>query len=134
MFKVLDDTINREQFKIKSDNHFIKIYLLNGYVLQAEFDRREYDLFLYLINTVDNTLPVDGVIYHYDDGRWCRKYIEELYKIKNPVYDSPKSVRYTEEFIDLKIDFYKSIFKNPEPLWEKIREMNTGNTGDGSVC
>ena len=85
-------------------------------------------------NTVDNTLPVDGVIYHYDDGRWCRKYIEELYKIKNPVYDSPKSVRYTEEFIDLKIDFYKSIFKNPEPLWEKIREMNTGNTGDGSVC
>lgn len=123
-FRQFDKKFEFEQLKITTDHDITNIYLLNGCALQIEILWREYDLFLYLVNIVEKEIPDNG-IYNYDNGQWCRKYIEDIYKIKNPIYKSKKELRYTETFLDLKIEFYKQIlFEKPEILINAIKSIS----------
>lgn len=62
-----------------------EIYVVNRHALQLEVDWRENNLFMYVVYLKNNSLPDKDVLYHYGDGHWCRKYLEELYLVKRPI-------------------------------------------------
>jgi hypothetical protein len=62
-----------------------EIYVVNRHALQLEVDWRENDLFMYAVYLENNSLPDKGALYHYGDGHWCRKYLEEIYQVKRPI-------------------------------------------------
>lgn len=97
--------------EITHDSYISDIYLSDDpRTIQIEIDWREKNVFMYVVNIVGNTLP-ENVIYKYSDGTWCRKYIEEIYHVKNVVYAN-KKIKCTDEFLYCLMDFYISLIKN----------------------
>ena len=62
-----------------------EIYVVNRHALQLEVDWRENNLFMYAVYLKNKGVPDKGVLYHYGDGHWCRKYLEEICVVKRPI-------------------------------------------------
>lgn len=103
-------SIMKEESECQSSN----IYLLDDnkkYSLQLEIEWRECDCFLYVVRMEDGKLPKD-FYYANENGEWCRKYIEDIYVIKNPVYIEYVNLKGTGDFIERKFDFYNQLIQN----------------------
>ena len=60
---------------VKSNKDYTDIYLVDKHALQIEIDWREFNLFMYVVYLKDGKLPNKNIIYRYNDGHWCRKYL-----------------------------------------------------------
>ena len=89
-FQTLGEELFFSELLIKNERDITNVYLLRDasykYALQLEIDWRECDIFLYIVYLKNGNIPNSNDIYVYTDGTWCRKYIEEIYSIKNPIY------------------------------------------------
>ena len=101
---------------VKSKGTISEIYILGSPAIQVEVDWHENNLFMYAVNIRYDRIPDEDVIYTYPDGQWCRKYIEELYRVKRPpVMD--KNRRYSPEYPYDCLEFYiKLIEHDPSAL------------------
>lgn len=101
---------------IQTVGNISEIYVINEHAIQLEIDWKENALFMYAVYIKDNRLPDRNVIYNYEDGHWCRKYIEEIYKTKQPRLKD-RSRRYTQEYLFDCFDFYAQLINsNPKIL------------------
>ena len=97
------------------NNNITSIYLLGKNALEIEIDWRENILFMYVVRIINNEIPSDLTVYQYNDGSWCRKYIDEVYNTKNPLYKSPDKTK--PDFLLNLIQYYKNlILTNPDTL------------------
>ena len=107
--------------KEKTECYSSNIYLLDDnkkYSLQLEIEWRECDCFLYVVRLEDGKFP-KAFYYANENNEWCRKYIEEIYAIKNPVYTENGNMKNTSDFVEHKFDFYAQLIQNnPQPLKE----------------
>ena len=63
-------------------------------------------------------LPDKKVIYSYQDGQWCRKFLEEIYQTKRPYIKDLKR-RYSSEYLFDCFEFYMNLISsNPIILTE----------------
>lgn len=108
---------------VRGDNYNSEIYIKNNHALQLEIDWHENNLFMYVVYLKNNELPDKNVIYNYEDGQWCRKYLEEIYKTKRP-QQKDRSKRYSEQYLFECLDFYeKLIEKNSSVLQEFFKSI-----------
>ena len=108
---------------VRGDNYNSEIYIKNNHALQLEIDWYENNLFMYVVYLKNNELPDKNVIYNYEDGQWCRKYLEEIYKTKRP-QQKDRSKRYSEQYLFECLDFYeKLIEKNSSVLQEFFKSI-----------
>lgn len=119
-FSVLGKELGFSEPIIRSSTYSTEIYILKKYALQIAVDWREYVLFVYVVQLQNGVLPEKGVLYHYPNGEWCRKFLEDIYHVKNPMFAKKsiaKEKRYTEQFLYDVLDFYiNTIRENPEKL------------------
>lgn len=110
---------------IRSNNLTTEIYIIKEHALQIEIDWKENDLFMYAVYLKNSSLPDKSIIYEYDDGHWCRKYLEEIYKVKHPKANDAEH-RYSEEYLLKCFEFYERlIINNPSALEETFGDNNT---------
>ena len=83
---------------IRTSRGVSEIYVVNRHALQLEVDWRENNLFMYAVYLKNNSLPDKGVLYHYGDVHWCRKYLEELYLAKRPIIKD-RNRRYSTAYL-----------------------------------
>lgn len=119
-FISLGNCLGFSKCKIKTECQSSNIYLLkdtnNEYSLQLEIEWRECDCFMYVIRLENGNIPKD-FFYVYENDEWCRKYIEDIYSKKNPVYTEKSSIKYTKEFLYCKFEFYSQLIQNnPQPI------------------
>lgn len=101
---------------VKSKGTISEIYILGSPAIQVEVDWYENNLFMYAVNIRYDRIPDEDVIYTYPDGQWCRKYIEELYRVKRPPV-TDKNRRYSPEYLYDCLEFYiKLIEHDPSAL------------------
>ena len=111
---------------VRGDNYNSEIYIKNNHALQLEIDWHENNLFMYVVYLKNNELPDKNVIYNYEDGQWCRKYLEEIYKTKRP-QQKDRSKRYSEQYLFECLGFYeKLIEKNSSVLQEFFKSILKG--------
>lgn len=114
-FVELGKSLDFSKCKIKTECQSSNIYLLkdtnNEYALQLEIEWRECDCFMYLVRLENGKIPKDS-FYAYENGEWCRKYIEDIYSRKNPVYTEKSNIKYTKEFLYCKFEFYSQLIRN----------------------
>lgn len=113
-FVELGNFLGYSIMKEKSECQSSNIYLLDdnkNYSLQLEIEWRECDCFLYVVRMEDGKLPKD-FYYANENSEWCRKYIEDIYVIKNPVYIEYVNLKGTGDFIERKFDFYNQLIQN----------------------
>ena len=114
----LGNSFNFSNLKVETECQSSNIYLLNGakYSLQLEIEWRECDCFLYVVQLDNGKIPLD-FYYKKSNGEWCRKYVEDIYEIKNPVYKENTNLKNTSDFIKCKFDFYFQLLqRNPQPI------------------
>ena len=115
-FYKLGEELGFKKRVVRHSGPISEIYVLNKHALQIEVDWHENDLFMYVVYLKNKSLPDDSVIYSYDDGHWCRKYLEGIYKAKHPVVKN-KNIRYSSEYLLDCFDFYKRLIAtNPSIL------------------
>lgn len=108
---------------IRSNKYSTEIYIVDKHALQVEIDWKENNLFMYAVYLIDCKLPDDSVIYHYPNGHWCRKYLEEICSTKRP---SPRNSdrRYSFDYLLDCFNFYASLIgTNPE----LVKFLKTGD-------
>ena len=88
-----------------------EIYVVNRHALQLEVDWRENNLFMYAVYLKNNDLPDKEVLYHYGDGHWCRKYLEEIYLVKRPTIKDHDR-RYTSAYLFDCFAFYTDLINS----------------------
>ncbi len=125
-FLDLGKSLDFSKCEIKTDCQSSNIYLLkdsnNKYSLQLEIEWRECDCFLYLVR-LENGKPPKNFYYTNEQGEWGRKYIEDIYAVKNPVYTEKVKLKNTWNFIECKFDFYVHLIQNnPKPIIEIIEK------------
>lgn len=123
-FIELGKSFEYSKSKVKSECQSSNIYLLNDnkYSLQLEIEWRECDCFLYVVQLENGKIPKD-FYYSNSNGEWCRKYIEDIYVIKNSVYTENANLKNTSDFIEHKFDFYAQLIQNnPQPLKELLEK------------
>lgn len=122
-FYRLGEKLGFTKWFTRSDSYSHEIYVLNGHALEMEIDLRENELFIYAVRLYNEALPDESVIYRYDNGEWCRKFLEEIYEAKRPqIKDVSK--RYSEGHLLDALDFYaRLIEENPEVLSEFMRAI-----------
>jgi len=106
---------------VKSNKNLSEIYIMENHALQLEIDWRENNLFMYAVYLKDKKLPTDRVIYRYDDGQWCRKYVDDIYNTKHYVAKD-KNKRYSIEYLFDCFDYYSQLINNDPIIFEKIFE------------
>ena len=131
---VLCELINRMQIigsrfgyqKIitRSSAALSEIYVMNEHAIQLEIDWKENDLFMYAVYLKDKKLPNEKIIYQYDDGHWCRKYLEEIFNVSRQRIKNRKD-RYSTEYLFACLDFYDDLIKNNPMLLEKTFQQGT---------
>lgn len=108
---------------IRSNKHRTEIYIIKDHALQIEVDWQENNLFMYVVYLKNKTLPKENVIYTYEDGQWCRKFLEEIYKTKRP-YMKDRNRRYSSNYLFDCFEFYAQlIINNPVILTEFYKSM-----------
>lgn len=109
---------------IRSDRYSTEIYIIKNHALQLEIDWQENNLFMYVVYLKNNELPDKSVIYSYEDGQWCRKFLEEIYKTKRPCIKDHNR-RYSLEYLFDCFEFYiQLISSNPMVLTEFYKSIN----------
>ena len=101
-----------------------EIYVVNKHALQLEIDWRENNLFMYAVYLKNNDLPDQEVLYHYGDGHWCRKYLEELYLTKRPIIKD-RDRRYSSAYLFDCFAFYTDLINSNTDILK-----NFGVTGN----
>lgn len=108
-------TIGLNMVVVEEDPCLTSFYLISKHALQLEIDWQENVAFLYVVQLIDKKIPPSDIIYQYKDGKWCRRYIEEVYGTRNPMYTSQS--RYRREFLLEMLDYYIALIsENPEIL------------------
>lgn len=98
---------------VRTNKYSSEIYIMNNHAIQLEIDWREYELFMYAVYLGNDALLDNSVIYSYPDGQWCRKFLEEIYKVKRPQITNS----YTDEYLLECFEFYKKLINsNPKIL------------------
>ena len=124
-FVELGKSLDFSECEIKTECQSSNIYLLkdsnNKYSLQLEIEWRECDCFMYLVRLENGKIPKD-FFYVYKNGEWCRRYIEDIYSKKNSVYTEKSSMRYTNDFLEYKFEFYANLIQNNPKLIREIIE------------
>lgn len=93
---------------VSTNKYSSEIYFMNNHAIQLEIDWREYELFMYAVFLDNGSIPDKSVIYKYPDGRWCRKFLEEIYKVKRPQIANS----YTDEYLLECFEFYRELIEN----------------------
>jgi len=107
---------------IRRSKNITSIYLVGRNALELEIDWHENALFMYVVHLINGKIPSDDVIYKYDDGIWCRIYIDEIYKQKNPIYQSKK--RMSSCILFELFQYYKRLIEsNPSMLYPYFESM-----------
>lgn len=90
---------------MRSNGSISEIYIANNHALELEIDWHENNLFMYAVYLKNKEIPKKGIVYRYEDGQWCRKYLEEIYKTKRP--DAKNTLkRYSETYLLDCFEFY----------------------------
>ena len=115
-FRLLGEMLGYTKSSKRSFGCVSEIYIINKHAIQIETDWRENNLFMYLVYLKDGKLPPQNTIYNYDDGHFCRVFIENIYCVKRP-YVKDTNQRYSEEYLIHCFDFYESLLtNNPEKV------------------
>lgn len=78
---------------------------------------------MYVVRLIDGNLPDRQVIYKYENGEQCRKFIEDIYHIKNVAHKNPLN-RWNDEFLYDKLNFYMDVIRaKPEILTDFFEQM-----------
>ena len=104
---------------VKSKGTISEIYILGSPAIQVEVDWYENNLFMYAVNIRYDRIPDEDVIYTYPDGQWCRKYIEELYRVKRPPV-TDKNRRYSPEYLYDCLEFYIKLIEHDPSVLKNI--------------
>ena len=104
---------------VKSKGTISEMYILGTPALQIEVDWHENNLFMYAVNIRYDRIPDEDVIYTYPDGQWCRKYIEELYRVKRPPV-TDKNRRYSPEYLYDCLEFYIKLIEHDPSVLKNI--------------
>ena len=119
----LGKMINFPKSFVRSDRYSSEIYIINKHALQLEIDWQENNLFMYVVYLKNEELPYKSVIYIYNDGQWCRKFLEEVYKTKRPLIKNSNR-RYSSEYLFDCFEFYMQLIdNNPAILTEFYKSM-----------
>ena len=112
---------------IRTNSGVSEIYVVNRHALQLEVDWRENNLFMYAVYLKNSVLPDKETLYYYDDGHWCRKYLEELYLAKRPTIKD-RDKRYSSEYLLDCFAFYTDLINSNTGI---IKDFGiTGNIVD----
>ena len=98
------------------------IYVMNKHAIQLEIDWKENNLFMYAVYLKDNKIPDEKIIYYYDDGHWCRKYLEEIYNVSRQCIKNQKD-RYSTNYLFDCFGFYENLIKNDPILLEQAFQV-----------
>ena len=104
---------------VKSNKDYTDIYLVDKHALQIEIDWREFNLFMYVVYLKDGKLPNKNIIYRYNDGHWCRKYLEEIYRTKRPKAPPPPH-RHSSDYIRSVFRFYEQLISKNNGILRKF--------------
>ena len=120
----IGDKLGFRNITSRTYGYISEIYITNNHALQIEVDWRENNLFMYVVYLKNHSLPNKNIIYRYDDGQWCRKYIEEVYKTKRPVViDS--SNRYSLDYLFTCFDFYEQLINSAPFILKNFDETGS---------
>lgn len=118
--------------RIKKERNITSYYVIGINALEIEVDWHENVLFLYVVRLLNGKLPNNGIVYKYDDGSWCRKYVDDIYKIKNPLYQSPNRTK--PAFLLELLLYYKNLIKSsPNVLQPYLVDKGTDDWDRGTV-
>ena len=109
-FSEIGDLLGLSNIDIRSDGNSTSIYLVGANALELEIDWHENVLYMYIVHLIDGKIPNDDIIYKYDDGTWCRIYIDEVYQKKNPIYKSINRAR--PNFLFELFQYYKTLIES----------------------
>lgn len=114
-FSEIGEILELNSIVIREDKNSTSMYLVGTNALELEIDWHENALFMYIVHLIDGKIPNDDIIYKYDDGTWCRIYIDEVYQKKNPIYKSINRAR--SDFLLELFHYYKKLIEsNPSIL------------------
>ena len=112
---VLGSEFNLFSIVVQTERDVTSIYIKNTHALQLEINWRENTMFMYVVYLINGEIPQSNVLYQYNNGQWCRKYIEEIYGTNNPMYKSQN--RKKREFLFDLLDYYMTLIRsNPSLL------------------
>ena len=120
-FWELGKSIGFSKIHTRADRYASKVYLINRHALQIEIDWREYDLFMYVVYLKDGELPNENVIYSYDDGHWCRKFIEDIYHTNLPNVKD-RNQRYSQKYLFERFERYRALIENDPQILAEFYE------------
>ena len=109
-FSEIGEFLELNSIDIREDKNCTTIYLVGKNALELEIDWYENALFMYIVHLIDGKIPNDDIIYKYDDGTWCRIYIDEVYQKKNPIYKSINRAR--PDFLLELFQYYKKLIES----------------------
>lgn len=107
---------------IRNRSYVSEVYIVKKNAIQIEVDWRGNDLFMYVVRLVNGNLPPKNVVYSYDDGKWCRKYFEEIYRTKRPMIKDQRQ-RYSVKYLYDSFDFYTALIKNQPTVLKKFLDQ-----------
>jgi len=114
-FSEIGDLFGLINIDIRDAKNNTSIYLVGINALELEIDWHENTLFIYVVRLNDGKIPSEDIIYKYQDGTWCRIYVDEVYQKKNPIYQLID--RKNPYFLLELLQYYKRLIKsNPEKL------------------
>ena len=90
---------------VRSCCNISEMYIVKNHAIQIEIDWNEYDLYMYVVYLREQQLPSINVVYKYDDGHWCRRYLEDLYQVKRN-YCNDRNKRYSSGYLFERFDYY----------------------------
>lgn len=109
-FSEIGEFLELNSIDIREGKNCTTIYLVGTNALELEIDWHENALFMYIVHLIDGKIPNDDIIYKYDDGTWCRIYIDEVYQKKNPIYKSINRAR--PDFLLELFQYYKKLIES----------------------
>ena len=110
---------------IRTDRYNSEIYIVHKHAIQIEIDWLENNLFMYVVYLENDKLPDKSVIYYYNNGHWCRKFLEEIYGVKRP-YAKDSCRRYSPEYLFDCFEFYRQLISSdPVVLMDFFTSNNT---------
>lgn len=121
---------------IRSNVYVANIYVVSKYAkelaIEIQIEWRDKLLEMFVVYMKEEVFPPDTVIYHYDDGQWCRKSFEEIYCTKSP---SMTKKEFWEksllECLDDGFDFYANLIKSNPDILRSFLKSNFKFDSDG---
>ena len=121
-FSKIGNIFGLRNIQIHSKRNITSIYLIGINALELEIDWHENALFMYVVRLIEGQIPNEDIIYKYDDGTWCRIYIDEVYQKKNPLYKSQDRTNST--FLMEIFQYYKNLINSNTLLLRPYFNIN----------